>query len=154
MDIVDSEGEVGQVDDPADQAEEPCLCAYDHEGGQKASFIEAAAYAEARDAGCPETCGCGKADDRLFSGNEDGAAADEAQAGYDLGRKPGGVGRDPFINIEINARHGRNGACNADQHMGPETCGPVAVGPFNAYQGSAESGQDDSENNIDHGHIS
>ena len=82
-----------------------------------------------------------------MTGDNDGAGADKAQSGDDLGGKSGHVRRKVHhqVNIVAGERSGRR--ADDDQDVGAETGRPVLGGALDADQASAEDRQDHAEKN-------
>ena len=112
-----------------------------HQGrAHQAQLVVAAADGQADHAGGPQAGGGGQALDGHALGDDDGARADEAQAGDYLPADAGDIRGQLHIKVDVQAGQRRQRRRQAHQRMGAKTGGAVLGRALQADQRAAQAG--------------
>ena len=135
------------------QAGEEQLCHQDEDGGKQAALVESGTQGQTDDGGGPQAGGGGQTLHPLAAGDDDGAGADEADAGDDLCAQTGQVGGVVHHQAQVLAGEGGDGSAQTDEDVGAEAGGAALELALDADDAAADESQKHTQQNGTEGKV-
>ena len=126
---------------------------HDQGGESQTALDEAGTQGQPRDGGGPESGGCGQPLHPLVPGDNDGASADEADAGHHLGADPGHIRVIVQIQGQKLAGHDGDGGTQTNENMGAQSGGTAAIGALQTDDAAAQHRKAHPDGGGEHGQL-